>query len=294
MWNRKRGENDERKKGQFRQIWKRLIKHKPAVVSLCIIIVFMLVAVFANVIADFETVVIRQNLQNRLEPPNAQNWLGTDGFGRDIFARIIHGARISLSIAIIATITAMGGGIVFGALCGFFGGKVDNVIMRISDAFLCIPSVLLAIAIVAALGNSFTNVIVALTVGQIPQFTRIVRSVVLSLRENDYVEAARACATSDLRIIYRHILPNAMGPIIVQSTMSMASMILDAAALGFLGMGVPPPTPEWGMMLNEGRLHIRSAPHIIITPGIVILMVAVSFNMLGDGLRDALDPRLKN
>lgn len=283
-----------KKQNQFLQVWKRLLKNRSAVAGLIIITLFIALALCADLIADYETVVIAQDIGQRLQPPSAQHWFGTDNYGRDIFARVVHGARMSLTIGIVSTLISVFFGGILGALAGFYGGKVDNLISRVMEALMCIPAILMALCIIAALGPSLINLMIAITVSQVPGFTRLIRSVIMTLRDADYVEAARSCGTSDARIIYRHIIPNAIGPIIVQATMAMADMILTAAGLSFIGMGIAPPTPEWGTMLSEGREQIRNAPYIITFPGLAIVLSALSFNMLGDGLRDALDPRLKD
>jgi len=283
-----------KKQNQIVQVWKRLQKNKSAMAGLVIITLFIALAVCADFIADYETVVIAQNIEQRLQPPSAEHWFGTDNYGRDIFARVVHGARMSLTIGIVSTLISVFFGGILGALAGFYGGYVDNIISRVMEALMCIPAILMALCIIAALGPSLINLMIAITVSQVPGFTRLIRSVIMTLRDSDYVEAARSCGTSDARIIYRHIIPNAIGPIIVQATMAMADMILTAAGLSFIGMGIAPPTPEWGTMLSEGREQIRNAPYIITFPGLAIILSALSFNMLGDGLRDALDPRLKD
>lgn len=283
-----------KKQSQAGQVWKRLRKNKTAMIGLVILIVFVGLAICADLIADYDTVVIAQNIAIRNQPPSAEHWFGTDNFGRDIFARVIHGARMSLTIGVVSTLISVLCGGFLGALAGFYGGTVDNIISRIMDALMCIPAILMALCIIAALGPGLVNLMIAITVSQVPGFTRLIRSVILTLRDSDYVEAARSCGTSDARIIYKHIIPNALGPIIVQATMAMADMILTAAGLSFIGMGIAPPTPEWGTMLSEGREQILNAPHIITFPGLAIVFSALSFNMLGDGLRDALDPRLKD
>ncbi|MEG1683293.1 MAG: ABC transporter permease [Oscillospiraceae bacterium] len=283
-----------KKQSQLKQIWKQFRKNKAAMVGLVIISLLLLIAIFADVIVDYDTVVIAQNSSERMQAPSGAHWFGTDNYGRDIFARVIHGARMSLTIGIVTTIISVFFGGVLGALAGFYGGKVDNIISRVMDALICIPATLMALCIIAALGTGLVNIMIAITVSQIPGFTRLIRSVIMTLRDQDYIEAARSCGTSDFRIITKHIIPNALGPIIVQGTMAMADMILTAAGLGFLGMGIAPPAPEWGTMLSEGREFIRTAPYIITFPGVAIVLTALSFNMLGDGLRDALDPRLKD
>ncbi|MEG0768240.1 MAG: ABC transporter permease [Clostridia bacterium] len=283
-----------KKQSQLKQIWKQFRKNKAAMVGLVIISLLLLIAIFADIIVDYDTVVIAQNSSERMQAPSGAHWFGTDNYGRDIFARVIHGARMSLTIGIVTTIISVFFGGVLGALAGFYGGKVDNIISRVMDALICIPATLMALCIIAALGTGLVNIMIAITVSQIPGFTRLIRSVIMTLRDQDYIEAARSCGTSDFRIITKHIIPNALGPIIVQGTMAMADMILTAAGLGFLGMGIAPPAPEWGTMLSEGREFIRTAPYIITFPGVAIVLTALSFNMLGDGLRDALDPRLKD
>lgn len=282
------------KQSRLHQIWKQLKKNKAAMAGLIIIAGFVLLALCADLIADYDTVVIAQNIEIRLQPPSAQHWFGTDNYGRDIFARVVHGARMSLTIGIVSTVVSVLVGGLFGSIAGFYGGRIDNLISRVMDALMCIPAILMALCIIAALGPGLVNLMIAITISQVPGFTRLIRSVIMTLRDQDYVEAARSCGTGDARIICRHIIPNAIGPIIVQATMAMADMILTAAGLSFIGMGIAPPTPEWGTMLSEGREQIRNAPYIITFPGIAIVLSALSFNMLGDGLRDALDPRLKD
>lgn len=284
----------KRPASQLGQTWKRLKKNKAAMLGLTIISCIVLLAVFADFIADYKTQVIAQNIKMRLQPPSVEHWFGTDNYGRDVFARVIHGARISLTIGIVSTAIAVCCGGLLGAVAGFYGGKVDMVITRITDTLMCIPAVLLALSVVSVLGAGMRNLMIAITISQIPNFTRIIRSVILTLRDQDYIRAARSCGTGDARIIYRHVLPNAIGPVIVQATMAISDMILTAAGLSFIGMGIQPPQPEWGTMLSEAKEQIRYAPYLISFPGFAIVLSALSFNLLGDGLRDALDPRLKD
>jgi peptide/nickel transport system permease protein len=197
-------------------------------------------------------------------------------------------------IGLLTTILSVSIGCVFGAVAGYYGNKIDSIIMRFMDTVMAIPPILLALSIVAALGPSMRNLLIAMTVSSVPSFTRIIRSVIMSVVGQDFIEAAKCCGTSDARIIFKHILPNAIGPIIVQSTMSVASMIINAASLSFLGMGIQPPAPEWGAMLSESREFMRYYPHLVVIPGVAIVLAALSLNLLGDGLIDALDPRLKN
>jgi peptide/nickel transport system permease protein len=251
-------------------------------------------AIFADFIVDYETEAIKQNMQNRFSPPSKEHFFGTDNFGRDVFARIVFGARISLFVGIITVGISLFFGVLIGATAGYFGGKVDNILMRIMDVFLAIPQMLMAIAVVAALGTDMFNLLIALSVSQIPRFARIVRSSILTVKGQDYIEAARACGTSNSRIIIKHILPNAIGPITVQATLNVAITILVISALSFVGLGVQPPTPEWGSMMADSKSQLRYHPYLVIIPGIFIGLTVMSLNVIGDGLRDALDPRLKN
>ncbi len=282
-----------RKKSQVAAIWRRLRKNKMAVLGLVILSLIILLAVFADLLFDYETLVIQQSAALRLKPPSAEHWLGTDEVGRDILARIVHGARISLPVAFvtIAAATVIGG--LLGAISGYGSRQLDNVIMRIMDVFLAIPSILLSIALVAALGTSMTNMILAISISNIPPFARIVRSAVMTIKNEEYIEAARAIGASDARIIVKHILPNCMAPIIVQATLSIAGSILAIASLSFIGLGISPPTPEWGSMLSTGRQFFRAAWWVCAFPGFAIMLTILSLNLLGDGLRDALDPKLK-
>ena len=264
-----------------------------AVVGLFILTIMLLVALFAGILTDYETEVIKMDMPNRMAPPSASHILGTDSYGRDIFARIIYGSRYSLSIGFLSVLFALAMGGALGSIAGYFVGKVDNIIMRIMDVFLAVPSIIMAIAIVSTLGTGFRNLIIAMAVSTVPTFARLLRSTILSIKDSDYVEAARAVGTSTPRIIIRHILPNSVGPVIVQTTFSVASSILSAAGLSFLGIGVKPPAPEWGAMLSEGKEFIRDIPHLVVFPGLAIALTVLALNLLGDGLRDALDPRLK-
>ena len=282
-----------KKRSQWREVWRMLKKNKMALVGLGILVILVLLALFADVIEDYDTVVIKQNLANRLKGPSAEHWLGTDEFGRDIFARLVHGARVSLKVGIIAVgISIILGGIL-GALAGFYGGRIDNIIMRIMDVFLAVPSILLAIAIVSALGPSIINLMVAISISSVPRYARIVRASVLSIRDQEFVEAARAIGANNARIIFRHIIPNSLAPVIVQGTLGVASAILSTAGLSFIGLGIQPPAPEWGSMLSGGRQYLRYAWWVTTFPGVAIMITILSLNLLGDGLRDALDPRLK-
>ena len=283
-----------RKRSQLSLIWHRLRRNRLAMLGLALMSAILLLAVFADVIADYDTKVVGMNMAERLQTPSAKHWFGTDGYGRDVFARIIHGSRLSLSLSIISMLIAVAVGSMIGAISGYFGGRVDDVLMRLIDMLLAIPPMLMSISIVAALGRSMANLMLALALAYMPVFARVIRSSILSVKDQEFVEAARACGTSDARIILRHIIPNAVGPIIVQATLAMGSSILTISSLSFMGMGIQPPQPEWGTMLYEGRDLIRTSPYLVIFPGAAIAVSVLSLNLLGDGLRDALDPRLKN
>lgn len=282
-----------KKKSQIWDVWSRFKRNKMAMIGLFILIIMILTAIFADVIADFETQVVRQNITNRLQPPSAEHWFGTDEFGRDIFARIVHGTRVSMQVGIVSVGIALAVGGFFGALAGYYGKIVDNVIMRVMDVFMAVPGILLAIAIVAALGSSMTNLMIAVGISNMPIYARIVRASVLSVKDMEFIEAARAIGAKNRTIIISHIIPNSLAPVIVQATLGVAGAILAAAALSFIGLGIQPPNPEWGAMLSSGRAFMRDHPHVVMFPGLFIMFTILVLNMIGDGLRDALDPRLK-
>lgn len=285
-----------KKRGQLKSIWFRFRKNKLAMFGLILFLALVLMAVSAGIFLDYDTDVIGQHLtvEERLQFPSAEHWFGTDQYGRDVFARIIWGSRISLVVGLFTVGIAMTVGGIIGAASGYYGGKVDMVLMRIMDVFLALPGTILAVAIVGALGPGLINVLLAMSICRIPQFARIVRSSVISLRGQEFVEAAKACGTGDLRIITRHIMPNAVGPLVVQATLNMATTILGVAGLSFIGLGIEAPIPEWGSMLSEAREQMRYYPYLMVIPGIFIMLSVLSLNLIGDGLRDALDPRMKN
>ena len=280
-----------RQQSFIKETFRRLKKSKSAMIALYVIIFFLIISIFAGVIAPYSAC-IKQDAANRLQGPSAEHWFGTDEFGRDVFKRVVYGTRISLFIGVIVSGIALIVGGILGAIAAYYGGILDEVIMRFMDMLTSLPSTLLAMCVVAALGPSMTNLLIALTISYAPVFTRIVRSSVLTVVEMEYVEAA--CGTSDARIILKHILPNGIGPIIVQTTRTISGTILSAAGLSYLGLGVQSPTPEWGSMLTGAREFMRSSPYLMIFPGIALVATALSFELLGDGLRDALDPRLKD
>lgn len=283
-----------KKRSQWAEVWRRLRKNKMAMIGLTIIVVLVLLAVFADFIADYDDVVVKQDLKNRLQGPSKSHILGTDEFGRDIFARMIHGARVSLQVGLLAVSLSILLGGTLGAIAGYYGGKLDNTIMRIMDVFLAVPSILLAIAIVSALGPSLFNLMLAISISSVPSYARIVRASVLSIRDQEFIEAARAIGANDFRIILKHIIPNALAPVIVQGTLGVAGAILSTAGLSFIGLGIQPPAPEWGSMLSGGRQYLRYAWHVTTFPGLAIMITILALNLVGDGLRDALDPRLKH
>jgi ABC-type dipeptide/oligopeptide/nickel transport system permease subunit len=274
---------------RLHQLWRRLRKNRLAVAGGALLALFLLIAAAAPWVAPHDP--LTQDLYGRLSPPSAKNWFGTDDFGRDILSRVLHGARVSLRVGVAAVAIALVVGAAIGLTAGYRGGLLDNVLMRLMDLMLAFPSILLAIVVVAVLGPSLNNAMLAVGIVSIPQYARLVRASVLSIREQDYVTAARALGAGDARIILTAILPNCVAPLTVQATLGMAGAILDAAGLSFLGLGAQPPTPEWGAMLSGGRDFILSAPWVLTFPGLSILLTVLAFNLLGDGLRDALDPK---
>jgi len=281
-----------KQRSQMRMIWNRLIKNKLAVVGLFILIVMIASSILISIFVDYNSI-IRHDFKNKLSGVSWQHPFGTDAFGRDLLFRLIYGTRISLSIGLLSVLGAMVIGGAIGAVSGFYGRKFDIVTMRFMDMLMAIPSILLAICIVSALGSGFVNLLLAIMVSMVPQFALIVRSSVLMIKSNEFIEAARAGGTGTGRIILRHILPNAMGPIIVQATLALGGVILTAASLSFIGLGVMPPEPEWGAILTEGQEYMRDYPYLVIFPGLTIMLAVLACNFLGDGLRDALDPKLK-
>ena len=284
---------DIKKKSQFVEVWKRLCRNKTAVLGLVIVALLTLMAILSPILIDYETQVIKTNYSEALQAPSANHWFGTDEMGRDILLRVMYGSTVSLSIGVVTVAVSLTVGLILGAAAGYFGGKTDMIIMRIMDIFLAIPGTLLAICIVASLGNSIPNLVIAQAVSSIPTFSRVVRGAVITARDADYVEAARAIGAKDATIIFHEVLPNSLAPIIVQTTLQVASVILSIAGLSFIGLGIPAPRPEWGAMLSGGRAYLRNAPHLTVFPGIAIIITILSLNLLGDGLRDALDPKLK-
>ena len=282
---------DRKKLNGFRGVFHRMSKNRLAMLGLFIIIVLVLMAVFADFVAPYTF--DGTDLENQFAGSSAAHPFGQDEFGRDILSRVIYGARISLKVGFISVGIALIVGSFIGAVTGYFGGRVDTALMRFIDVLQAIPDILLAIAIVASLGPGLGNLMIAVGIAGIPGYAKIVRSAVMSIVDMEFIEAARAGGSSDFRIIFKHIIPNCMAPIIVQATLGVAYAILNAAGLSFIGLGLEPPTPEWGAMLSGGRAYIRSYSHLTLFPGLAIVITIFALNVLGDGLRDALDPKLK-
>lgn len=274
----------------FRQFWILFKKNKAAVIGFCIISFFILVAIFADLIVPYD-VAITQDKTARLMAPSLEHLFGTDHLGRDVFARIVHGARTSLAMGAVSTIISLFIGGVLGIIAGYFGGLIDSIITRIMDILMCIPSILLCLCIITVLGANTFNLLLAITISSVPGFTRILRATVLSMSSQEYIDAAKTAGSTHFRIMRRHILPNAIGMVIVQATMSISSMIIFASGLSFIGLGVQPPVPEWGSMLSDSQNFMREYPYLLIFPGSAIALTSVSLNLFGDGLRDVLDPR---
>lgn len=278
--------------GPWREAWRGFKKSKVALAGAIIVLFFILLAIFGPLIA--KEGINEQVMADRLQPPSADYWLGTDDFGRDILSRIIHGAKISLWVGFFSVIGSVIVGSILGIVAGYYGRWVDTIISRFFDIMLAFPSILLAIAIVAVLGPSLQNALIAIAIINVPNFGRLIRSKVLSIKEDEYITAAKAIGMKDIRILFSHILPNSMAPVIVQGTLAIATAILEAAALGFLGLGAQAPMPEWGKMLADSKNYLQSAPWTMIFPGIAIMLTVLGFNLMGDGLRDAMDPKMKN
>ena len=282
-----------RNRSKAGEIWHRMKKNKGAMAGLVILIILALIALTV----DFwlpEELINGQNLREKLQGPSLKHWFGTDELGRDLFWRVVYGTRYSLAIGFVAVLISAVVGVPLGAVAGYYGGKLETIIMRLADIFSAIPSILLAIAIVSLLGRTTVNLMLAIGIAAVPQFTRVTRASVLTVKSQEYVEAARALGKTDMYIIFKHILPNCLSPIIVQTTLRIAGAIVSASSLSFLGVGVRPPSPEWGALLNAGKDLIMGYSYLCLFPGLAIMITVLAFNMVGDGLRDAMDPKLKN
>ncbi|WP_338707976.1 nickel transporter permease [Paenibacillus amylolyticus] len=276
--------------GPWREAWRTFRRNRLALAGLIIIVFFILLAFLAQYIAPYDYK--EQVLVDRLQAPSAEHWFGTDDLGRDVFSRVLHGARISLWVGFFSVIGSIIAGTLLGLIAGFYGKWADMLISRLFDILLAFPGILLAIAIVAILGPSLQNALLAIAIVNIPTYGRLVRSRVLSLRQEEFITSARTLGAGNGRILFRHILPNSLTPLIVQGTLGIGTAIIEAAALGFLGMGAQPPDPEWGKMLSDSRQFIQKAPWTLIFPGVSIMLTVLGFNLMGDGLRDTLDPKM--
>lgn len=287
------GESNELQMKKPESVWKpvveSLLSNKGAMFGLAVIVVLVFIAFTGDRIAPYNP--NASVMANSFQKPSMEHFFGTDQLGRDIFSRILSGAKVSLSVGVLAVSISMTIGSVLGAISGYFGGKVDAILMRLMDMMLAIPSILLAITFMAALGKGIDKAVIAIGLVSIPEYARIVRSAVLSIKESEFVQAAQVMGNKDSVIIFKHILPNILSSIIVRATLGISTAVLDTAALGFLGLGVQPPAAEWGDMLGRSRSFIFSAPHTLIFPGLAITLTVLAFNMFGDGLRDALDPK---
>ena len=279
-------------RSQAAEVWRQFRRNKGAVAGSAIVLVIVFIALFADVLLDYDTQVIGQNVADRLQWPNANHWFGTDELGRDIFCRILYGTRFSCSVGLVAVTIGLVIGVTLGAVAGYFGGAIEEIIMRSTDILSAVPNMLMAIVIVSVLGQSIWNLMFAVGITSVPQFVRITRAAVLTVRNQEYVEASKAIGLNNRKIIFRHILPNCLSPIIVQATLRVASAIISASSLSFLGLGVPAPDPEWGALLSGGRKYIRDYAYMTFFPGLAIMITVLALNLMGDGLRDALDPKL--
>lgn len=275
------------------ETWRRLLKNKGAVFGMCFLILLVVVALLSGFIYDYDTQIIQMNMKEALQPPSAAHWFGTDSLGRDIFARVLYGARYSLLIGVGSVTIGLIVGVTLGAIAGFYGGVVDQIIMRCVDVFYSIPNIMIAVVVVSLLGTSTVNLLIALCFTCATSFCRIARAAVMTIRDQEYVESAYAMGLPTWKIILKHIIPNCLSPIIVQVTLLIGTTIIAASSLSFLGIGVPSPAPEWGAMLSDGRQHMRDAAYLCVIPGLAIMMTMLALNLLGDGLRDALDPKMK-
>ncbi|ONI47665.1 peptide ABC transporter permease [Candidatus Epulonipiscium fishelsonii] len=285
-----------KRRSQVKMIAKRFSKNKLAMAGLIILTMLLSVVATLDLYMDYEKDATTQNMEIRLMPPfeDSEHILGTDQYGRDMLARLLYGARYSLVAAIFVIAISTTLSVALAAISAYFGGNVDNILMRIIDIFYALPFYLLAICIVASLGGGLVNLCIACIFGATPGSVRVARAYMLPLRNQEYIEAAEVCGTSNFRILYKHIIPNAIGPIIVQATLNLSATLLSISGLSYIGLGVSSPTPEWGLMLSEGTDRMLNSPHLVLLPGIVIVIVAMAVNLVGDGLRDALDPKLKN
>lgn len=281
------------KTSQFKEFWKQFKKNKGAMFGLCLLCFIILLTIAASFIWKYNTDIIGLNSAERLQLPSLKHPFGTDHMGRDVLARVCYGARYSLLIGFAAVLISLVFGVGIGLIAGYYGGIVETIIMRIVELFLMVPGVLVTIIFVAVFGASLNNLIIALGISTIPHFARNARANVLAVRDNEYIESARAIGANDFIIMVKHVLPNAFSPSLVQATTRIASVIIDAAAFSFIGLGVPAPTPEWGALLSDARQYLREFPNLTIASGVAIMLTVLAVNLIGDGIRDALDPKMK-
>lgn len=281
-----------KKQSQFREILKRLVRNKTATVGMCIFLTIAVISLLAPVLAPHDFA--EMDLSNAFAKPSKDHLLGTDEYGRDYLSRILYGGRFSLGLGLCAQLFSLFFGVVLGCFAGYYGGKVDSIIMRICDVWQSIPGILFTIILCAALGTGWINTVIAMGLGGVPGNCRMIRAQLLSLREREFIEAEHAINCPSGKIMFKHLLPNAISPLIVSSTMGIGNTINGAAGLAYLGLGVQPPTPEWGALISAARAYIRYYPYLILYPGLMLAITILSLNMFGDGLRDAMDPKLKN
>ena len=282
-----------KKRTRAQETWHRLIKNKGAVIGMVFLVLLIVIALLAPVLFDYETDVIGQNISERFMKPCKEHWFGTDEVGRDLFARVLWGARYSLAIGVGAVALGLLVGLITGSLAGFYGGFIDNLVMRANDILYSIPNIMIAVVVVSIFGTSPASLLLSLCVTAASAFARISRAAVMQVRGQEFIESAYAMGLPTWKVILRHIIPNCLSPIIVQVTLAVGNNIIAASSLSFLGVGIPVPIPEWGAMLSDGRTYIRSAPWMCIFPGLAIMITVLALNLMGDGLRDALDPKLK-
>ncbi len=287
------GQKQYKKRSIAAEVWRNYKKNPSAMIALVLVIIIVFVAIFAQFFYDFKKDIVKQHVKEKFQKPSREHWFGTDNYGRDVFTRVIYGTKYSLSVGVVAVAISCIVGVTLGLIAGYYGGVIEDLILRFCEVFTGIPSILMGVALMTAFGQSIGVLMLAIGLVYSPMYCRTTRAAVLPVRDQEYIEAARVAGVGDLGIMFNHVLPNALSPIIVQVTMGIASAILCASGLSFLGLGVPIPMPEWGAMLSEGREFMRDYMYLTIFPGLAIMITVLSFNLMGDGLRDALDPKLK-
>lgn len=287
------GQKQYKKRSIAAEVWRNYKKNPSAMIALVLVVIIVFVAVFAQFFYDFKKDIVKQHIKEKFQKPSKEHWFGTDNYGRDVFTRVIYGTKYSLSVGVVAVAISCIVGVTLGLIAGYYGGFIEDLILRFCEVFTGIPSILMGVALMTAFGQSIGVLMLAIGLVYAPMYCRTTRAAVLPVRDQEYIEAARVAGVGDLGIMFNHVLPNALSPIIVQVTMGVASAILCASGLSFLGLGVPIPMPEWGAMLSEGREFMRDYMYLTIFPGLAIMITVLSFNLMGDGLRDALDPKLK-